>query len=105
MMPSQFLVCKHPLLLPMLMAEVILEYTTMWMRNLHRDLKEVEKLTEFGAVGEVETPAETIHYHSLTRKLGMLHINFSYSYTALLTLQRSVGFLQQKVLHMDETLP
>ncbi len=60
MMSYQYLECNHPLLLAVLIAEAVLEYITKWMRNLHCELKEIEKLTEIGSAGDVEIPSRQV---------------------------------------------
>jgi hypothetical protein len=100
-MPSQYLACSHPLLLPVLMIEEVLNYTLIRLLRIHGILSEIEGQTGFGDI----EPRQVQDYQTLVRALGKQNSIFAYTQAVVYSAQLHLRFLQQKLHRLDNQLP
>ncbi|KAH8816952.1 hypothetical protein F5884DRAFT_240788 [Xylogone sp. PMI_703] len=98
----QFLVCSHPILLPILTIEGLLECAMVDIEEIFQRLIDIEKQTGFS---DYEKDSEDeIDYQQVVRRLGELNSYYAANTSALLTFLGSTKILQRKLMQMDGKL-
>ena len=101
MLPSQFVECSHPLLIPQTMYELTLQFTNSQLSDCDKGLANIEAKTGFGV--RKATP-EQIDYQVLVRTLGEKQSWMLYSKATLLAVKFSFNFICQKLRSLNEDL-
>ena len=100
-LPFQYLKCKHPLLLPVLMIEISVEDLEEQIDECFEKLRHIEKQTGFGTEGTNYAS----DYQALVRDLGKMSSTFLYKQSALRKNLLRLNFFRDKLHYMDMNLP
>ncbi|KAF5004108.1 hypothetical protein FDECE_9381 [Fusarium decemcellulare] len=103
-MPAQFIECSHPLLLPLLAAELTFETKIRQLADAIVALDEIEKETGFGFnISDEWTPSS--NYRALIRRLGEAQSVLFLALATISAVQLSVVFIRQKLQRLNQILP
>lgn len=102
--PAQFQLCSHPLLVPLLMSEKILE-TYAWRRYaIDRGLATIEYATGYHNWGE-EEEASNADFQALARELGASAHDMASDRSGLLQLKSTHSFLLRELVSAKLWMP
>jgi hypothetical protein len=105
---SEYSSCSHPLLLPLIALEVLVELTISEnVLPVDVALREIERETgyELNSATENASLHFTGNLRDLTRRLGAAQSKMYFAIGNLRAARRSTEFLQQKLRYLSRTLP
>jgi hypothetical protein len=105
LLPTQFLACPHPILLPILFIEQDLCKQLSYVVAVHNRLSVIEEITGF-TNSEAKKVEDDIQLSDIVRKLGTEHAYYSSIETSLLMFRRAITTFKGKIEYVDsEGLP
>ena len=100
--PTQFLACPHPILLPILLIEQTVFERFGDADGATAELEQVEQLTGF--TFNVKKKKEETELQGIVRKLGETHAYYSTIETSLQMLKLALTMFKQKLEYMDSAI-
>ncbi|KAL7950495.1 hypothetical protein V8C42DRAFT_306679 [Trichoderma barbatum] len=103
--PDQFAKCGHPLLLPLLAAELTAVYKVNHITSYSQVLVELENTTGYGLKGWQGDSESSNDYRALVRRLGEAQSQVYLAQATITAARFSVNFLSQKLRHLNGVVP
>lgn len=104
-MPSQFIQCSHPLLLPLLAIELTFETKISHLIDSEIGLLGIENTTGYGVNASQSEATLLSDYRELVRKLGDAQNELYLSLATITACRLSTQFIRQKIQYLDQVLP
>jgi hypothetical protein len=104
-LPTQFIQCTHPLILPLLAVELTFETKISQLAGARGRLIDVETETGFGFYKSNKASGHKTDYQTLVRTLGECQSQLYLALATLTTVQYSINFIREKMRLLNQVLP